>query len=200
MSFGKRNVTQTFQRYMDEILKDFDFCFSYIDDILVFSFSPQEHDQHFRILFTQLQNYSILFNTSKCVFRGSEISFLGYKISSMLSQAVPERVTDLKACPTPKTIIQHRRFLGMLNFYRRLIPHSATIQAPLHYFLSGPKVKGSHPVTWNDALVAAFNECKVSLCRAALLAHLHPTALLALVRDASTTAMGSILQQRLQDV
>jgi len=88
----------------------------------------------------------------------------------------------------------------MLNFYRHFLPHAATIQAPLHDVLSGPKFKGSHPVTWNDALVAAFNECKASLSQAALLAHPHPTAALALVTDASTTAMGAVLQQRVQDV
>ena len=52
MSFGLRNAAQTFQRFMDEILKGLDFCFAYIDDILVLSRSPQQHDQHLRILFT----------------------------------------------------------------------------------------------------------------------------------------------------
>jgi len=88
----------------------------------------------------------------------------------------------------------------MLNFYRCFLPQAATIQAPLHDVLSGPKVKGSHPVTWNDALVAAFNECKASLSQAALLAHPHPSTTLALVTDASNTAMGAVLQQRVQDV
>jgi len=118
----------------------------------------------------------------------------------MGSQPLPERVTDLQACSPPRTVSQLRRFLGMLNFYRRFLPHAATIQAPLQDVLSGPKVKGSHPVTWTDALVSAFNECKASLSRAALLAHPHPTAPLALVTDASTTAMGAVLQQRVQDV
>jgi hypothetical protein len=88
----------------------------------------------------------------------------------------------------------------MLNFYLRFVPHAASSQAPLHDVLSGPKFKGSYPVTWSDALVAAFDECKASLCRAALLAHPDPTAPLALVTDASTTAMGAVLQQRVQDV
>ena len=56
MSFDLQNAAQTFQRFMDEILKDLDFCFAYIDDILVFSHSPQEHDEHLRTLFTQLKN------------------------------------------------------------------------------------------------------------------------------------------------
>jgi len=118
----------------------------------------------------------------------------------MGSQPLPERVADLQACPPPKTVNQLRRFLGMLNFYRRFLPHAATIQTPLHDAISGPKVKGSRPVTWNDTLVAAFNEFKSSLSHATVLAHPDPTAPLALVRDASTTAMGAVLQQRVQDV
>ena len=59
MSFGLRNAAQTFQRFMDEILMDLPFCFAYIDDILVFSESVEDHDRHLRILFTQLKKYGI---------------------------------------------------------------------------------------------------------------------------------------------
>jgi hypothetical protein len=55
MSSGLPNAAQTFQRFMDEILRGFDFCFSYIDDILVYSRSPDEHEQHLRTLYRQLQ-------------------------------------------------------------------------------------------------------------------------------------------------
>jgi len=67
MSFGLRNAAQNFQRFIDVVLKDLDFCFAYLDEILVFSRSPQEHDKHLRTLFNQLQNYGILLNPSKCV-------------------------------------------------------------------------------------------------------------------------------------
>jgi hypothetical protein len=90
---------------MDEILKDLDFCFAYLDDILVFSRSAEEHDQHLRILFTKLQNSGILLNPAKCVFLISEISFFGYKFSSLDSQPHPERVVDLQACPPPETSV-----------------------------------------------------------------------------------------------
>ena len=158
------------------------------------------HQQEYRerTFFTQLEKFGILLNPSKCVFRVPEISFLGYKISSLGSQPLQERVTDLQTCPPPKTIGQLQRFLGMLNFYRRFFPHAASTQAPLHNILSGPKVKGSHPVTWTDSFLAAFSECKASLSQAALLVHPDPTATLALVTDASTTAMGAVLQQRVQ--
>ena len=68
---------------MDDILKNLDICFAYIDDILIFGRSPQQHDQNIRTLFTKFLNSGILLNPSKCVFRFPEISFLGYNISFM---------------------------------------------------------------------------------------------------------------------
>ena len=199
MSFGLRNAAQTFQRFMDEILRGFDFCFAYIDDILVYSRSPEEHERHLRTLFRQLQAYGILLNPGKCVFRAAEVTFLGYRISHKGSQPLPDRVADLQACPPPQTIRHLRRFLGMLNFYRRFLPHAAATQAPLHALLAGPRTKGSQPINWTPALSQAFEECKASLSQAAMLAHPDGAAPIALVTDASTTAMGAVLQQRTQD-
>ena len=77
--------------------------------------------------------------------------------------------------PPPKTVSQLRRFLGMLNFHRCFLPHVASFQTPLHDVLSGPKVKGSHPITWTDALHNAFNECKASLSKLlSWLIQIHP--------------------------
>jgi len=160
---------------MGEILKDLDFCFTCIDDILVFSRSPNKTTNTSAFFSLNYKNYGILLNPSKCVFRVPEISILEYKISSMVSQLLPERVDDLQACPPSKNISQFRRFLGTLSFYRRFLPHAATIQAALHDALSGPEVKDSHPVTWNDTLVAAFNVCKTSLSQATVgLIHIQP--------------------------
>ena len=87
----------------------------------------------------------------------------------------------------------------MLNFYLRFLPGAASIQAPHHHILSGPKLKGSHPITWTDTLTTAFNDCKVRLSQAALLAHPDPSASLAPVTDASATTMDAVIQQRMQD-
>jgi cleavage and polyadenylation specificity factor subunit 1 len=143
--------------------------------------------------------YGILINPAKCVFRAPEVTFLGYKVSAEGSQPLEQRVADLQDCPPPKTASQLRRFLGMLNFYRRFLPHAAATQAPLHDILSGPRIKGSHPITWTPELLQAFEECKAGLSRATLLAHPDPLAPLALVTDASTSAMGAVLQQRVKN-
>jgi hypothetical protein len=76
-SFGLRNAAQTFQRFMGDILRGLDFCFAYLDDILVFFRSLEDHERHVRAIFGRLQTYGILINPAKCVFRASEVTFLG---------------------------------------------------------------------------------------------------------------------------
>jgi hypothetical protein len=87
----------------------------------------------------------------------------------------------------------------MLNFYRWFTPEAASIQAPLHAALAGPKVKGSQPVDWTPTMVRAFEDCKASLSHVTLLAHPDPSATLALFTDASDIALGATLQQRVCD-
>jgi hypothetical protein len=99
-----------------------------------------------------------------------------------------------------KTACQIRLFLGMLKFCRQFLPHAAATQAPLHGVLSGPRAKGSHPITWTPEFHKAFEEFKASLPSATLLAHPDPSAPLALITVASTSVMGALLQQRVQNV
>lgn len=194
MTFGLRNAAQTFQRFVDEMLRGLDFTYSYIDDFLVFSKDQETHEQHLHQLFTRLTEYGMVINTAKCVFGASEINFLGYSINASGTKPLLTKVEAIKNFPVPKTVKELRRFLGMLNFYRRCIPNAAVHQAPLNALLTG-SVKGSHPVTFTTKEQKAFEACKDSLCQAALLAHPECNAKLALVTDASDTALGAVLQQ-----
>jgi hypothetical protein len=65
MFFGLRNAAQTFQRFMDDILRGLDFCFAYVDDILVFSRSLEDYERHLLAIFRRLQTYGILINPAK---------------------------------------------------------------------------------------------------------------------------------------
>lgn len=197
MTFGLRNAGQTFQRFVDEMTRGLDFCYCYLDDFLVFSASETEHEQHLRQIFTRMRDYGILINTAKCVFGVSEVSFLGYRISQHGTKPLETKVEAIKEFPVPKTARQLRRFLGMINFYRRFIPNAAQIQAPLNALLTG-SIKASHPVDINGNSLGAFEECKRSLCTAAMLAHPDSNTKLGLVTDASDLAIGGVLQQ-LQD-
>lgn len=77
MTFGLGNAAQTFQRFMDEVLCELDFCFAYIDDILVTSSSEEEHQRHLKVLFARLRDYGVVINPSKCVFGQTSVQFLG---------------------------------------------------------------------------------------------------------------------------
>ena len=126
MSFGLQNVAQTFQRFIDEVLRDLDFCYAYIDDVLVASASEEEHEQHLHTLFQRFE-YGVLLNQAKCVFSVTEVTFLGYTVSAAGTQPLEEKVAAINRFQQPVLDKDLRRFLGMLNFYRRFIPQAAAI-------------------------------------------------------------------------
>jgi len=168
MSFGLRNAAQTFQHFIDEVLRGLDFCFAYIDDILVFSRTPQEHE-HLRTLFQRLFKYGVVVNQAKCIFGQTEATFLGYRISATGSFPPTDRVTAIREFPRPTTFAALRRFLGTINFYRRFLPKAAELQAPLNAVLGNSRHnKGSKPVPWTPALEEAFIARKNSLAQATI--------------------------------
>lgn len=199
MTFGLRNAGQTFQRFVDEMVRGLDFCYAYLDDFLVYSPDAKTHEEHLHQLFARLRDHGMIINTSKCVFGVHEVTFLGYHISAEGTKPVPAKVEAIRNFPAPKTVRELRRFLGMINFYRRFIPRAAQVQGPLNALLTG-SVKGSHPVHFSTVEHEAFAECKESLCQAALLAHPDSQAKLAIVTDASDSALGAALQQYVNDI
>lgn len=199
MTFGLRNAGQTFQRFIDEVVRGLTFCFGYVDDLLIYSSDSTTHTEHLRILFERLHQYGVIVNPAKCVFGVTEVSFLGYKISANGTQPPEDRIQALRDFPPPKTIQGMRRFLGMINFYRRYLPNAAKFQAPLIDAVAATHSKGPKPFPWTPELEENFNACKMSLASATMLAHPDNSAQLALFTDASGTHIGSCLQQRSND-
>jgi len=197
MSFGLRNAAQTFQRFIDEVLRGLDFCYAYIDDILIASKSEEEHLQHLRILFKRLQEYGVVINPTKCIFGQHKVKFLGYLVTPEGTQPLPTRVQALQEFPLPKTAKGLRRFLGMVNFYRRFIPKAAEIQAPMHDLLGAKK--GATIIQWTNEAQQAFENTRSSLTQTAILAHPKTYAELALFTDASDHSIGAVLQQKQED-
>lgn len=196
MTFGLRNAGQTFQRFIDEVTRGLDFVFPYVDDILVYSKDQILHKEHLRILFKRLQDYGVVVNPSKCVLGAKEVVFLGHQINERGSRPPKERVQSLLDFPPPKTVQGVRRFLGMLNFYRRFIPQAAKFQAPLIEALVATNGKGAKPFIWTPELLNQFEDCKISLSNATLLQHPVNDAPLGLFTDASSLHIGSCLQQQ----
>lgn len=195
MTFGLRNAAQTFQRFLHTVLRGLDFCFSYIDDILIASIDEEEHLRHIKIVFDRLKEFGILINTEKCDFMKPEVVFLAHTVNVVGSTPTTERVEAINSYKLPTTVKELRRFLGMLNFYRRFLPAAATNQAPLNVFLKGTKKNDKRVIEWNDLATAAFNNCKEELCKETILAHYDINAKLGVMVDASDNAIGGVVQQ-----
>ena len=82
MPFGLRNAAQTFQRFIDQVLRGLHFVYAYIDDLLIASSSPREHQHHLRLIFKRLSDHGIIINPTKCEFGVTSLHFLGHKIDS----------------------------------------------------------------------------------------------------------------------
>ena len=190
--FGLRNAGATFQRMMDEILGDLPFCTVYIDDILVFSSSPEQHMKHLRIILHRLRQHGLLLHPGKCTFATDSIEFLGHTITSKGVTPMKEKVEAILSFPPPTTIKSLQEYVGMVTYYHRFLPGIAAVLAPLHQALTGKKKR----LDWTDNLQRAFNLSKRRMANAALLSFPDHDAHLQLLTDASDAAIGAALQQR----
>ena len=194
MPFGLRNAAGTFQRFMDEVVRDLDFVYNYIDDILVASASPEEHVTHRCLLFKRFQKNQVRINPGKCVFGASSLTFLGHIISPEGISPLPEKVKALQDLQPPTSLRQLRHFLGLLNYYRRFIPHCTDLLSRLSDLLRNRKKK-DELISLNDIQLKAFNDVKQKLATTSLLAHPVPDSQFSLVIG---TAVGAVLQQQHQ--
>ena len=196
MPFGLRNAAQTFQRFMDQVVRGLDFVYVYIDDLLVASSSPEEHEQHLRQLFARLAEYGLVINPDKCEFGKSELNFLGHRISKDGILPLPEKVQVILDFSLRTSTKKLREFLGLVNFYHRFIDNCATLQAPLIALLTRAEQLKSRP-QWTEDLEAHFNKLKQALAEVTQLTHWQPSAETSLVVDASDAAVGAVLQQKI---
>nr|XP_049467041.1 uncharacterized protein LOC125908367 [Anopheles coluzzii] len=192
MPFGLRNAAQTFQRLIHDVLRGLNFVFPYIDDIIVASKTPEEHREHLRLLFARLTQHGLSINLAKCEFAQPEISFLGHRVTSAGILPLEEKVDTIRQFPKPNTVMELKRFLAMINFYRRFIPHALRAQGPLLEMIPGNKRRDKSSLTWTPATDTAFEDCKRQLAQATMLVHPVPSAELSLWCDASDFAAGDI--------
>ena len=198
MPFGLRNAAQTFQRFMDQVLRGVPSAYAYIDDVLIASNTPEQHLSDLRTVFERLAAHGIIINPNKCVFGVSALDFLGHHIDKHGITPLPEKVQAVRDFPQPTSQRQLRQFIGLVNFYHRFLPHCAQLMQPLHALLSKGKAK-SQSLTWTDAALTAFNSTKEALANASMLSYPQSDAPTWLMTDASDTAVGAVLQQNINN-
>nr|CAH8821166.1 unnamed protein product [Trichobilharzia regenti] len=159
MPFGLMNAAQTFQRLIDQVLRGLPFVYAYIDDLLIASADETEHVKHVKTVFERLHKYGMTINLDKCEFGKKSLKFLGHLIDNQGIRPVPDDVQAIKDYPLPDSFKKLRRFLGLVNFYRRFIPNCARVLQPLTDCLRGHSRSFHLPAE----AVKAFEAVKQSL-------------------------------------
>ncbi|XP_064469558.1 uncharacterized protein LOC135384277 [Ornithodoros turicata] len=195
MPFCLRNAAQTFQRFMNEVIRGLPFVFAYLEDLLIASKSPEEHEAHLRQLFQRLHDNGLVINPGKCLFGVPSLEFLGHSVSADGISPLPSKVQAIQDFPVPSSLRKLREFLGLVNFHRRFIPHCADLLRPLTDLLR-THTKANSPLTLSSEALTAFHTIKAALASVAMLVHPVSSALTRLMVDASSHAVGAVLQQQ----
>ena len=204
MSFGLTGAAQCFQRFIDAVLGKVTrqdtgarvTLFAYIDDIIIASESREAHEQDLEAVFQRLAEYNLKISLRKCEFAQEDIEFLGHAVSEKGIIPLPEKVAAINEFPLPESFKQLRKFLGMVNYFHRLIPNAAGIMAPLNDLLKGyKKAHRNRLINWSDDTRKAFTAAKKALSDATWLAFPDTEAQLGLFCDASGIAVAGSLQQ-----
>ena len=193
MPFGLCNAGATFQRLMDVVLSGLHFqvCLVYLDDIIVFSETPEQHLERLITVLGRLSSAGLKLKPDKCAFFQKSISFLGHVVSEKGIQTDPKKIVAVQEWPIPKSVRDVRASLGLASYYRRFVPGFASIAGPLHSLL----VKGKKFV-WNAETQESFNRLKLALISSPMLAMPIDDGEFVLDTDASDFAIGAVLSQK----
>ncbi|CAF4955322.1 unnamed protein product [Rotaria sp. Silwood1] len=197
LPMGLMNAPPTFQRVMNNIIgyNRWDYILVYLDDILVFSNSFDDHMKHLQELFIILSNHQFTLNPTKCSIAQQSIEFLSHTITKDSIVPSKERIQAILDMPQPSSLSQANKFIGKIGWYRRFIPNFAQIAAPIHKVTNKIKKKKKE-FYWSNDQIQAANQLKQILTEEPLvLKYPHPTAPFILSTDASEYAIGGTLKQ-----
>ncbi|XP_040195565.1 uncharacterized protein LOC120928557, partial [Rana temporaria] len=200
MPFGLCNAPGTFQRLMEHCLghKHFETVLLYLDDVIIYSKSYEDHLKHLAKVFQILIKHGLKVKPSKCYLLKTEVKYLGHIVSSEGVKPDPEKIAAVRNWPTPTTVKEVRSFLSFAGYYRRFIPHFAQIAGPILELLRGhPKryQKSPIPVEWNTEREIAFQLLKKKLTEPPILGYPDYQKPFHLYTDASKKGLGAVLSQ-----
>ena len=190
LPFRLAQVPAYFQELMRGLLKDFPFAIAYLDDIIIFSKTPQEHLSHICMVFEKLKSANLSMKKSKCNFFSKEIQYLGHILSTTGIQPLPSKTHAIQHMNPPTTPKQVRAFLGLVGYYRKFIKGFAKI-AKLLTLLTRQQVK----CDWTPEHQEAFIHLKEAIVQAPILHYPNPNKTYIVYTDASDDACGAQLSQ-----
>lgn len=192
MPFGLKNSLSTFQRVMDNILREYigKICLVYLDDIIVFSRSLEEHSAHLTKILQAFQDNNLKVQIHKCEFFRKEVNFLGHVITPEGVKPNPDKIKVVQNWHLPKNETELRGFLGTIGYYRRFIQDFAKIVKPLT-----EQLKKGQVVTHTKQFLDTFERCKGILVSSQILQYPDFSKPFKVTTDASQFAIGAVLSQ-----
>jgi transposase InsO family protein len=200
MPFGLTNAPASFQRFIFTVLEEHldDFVIAYLDDILVFSKTEAEHVEHNKKILQKMREAKVTLKLKKCEFHVQETSFLGYTISPEGLGMEDDKVKSITEWPTPTCVKDVQSFLGLANYYRKLVPGYSQHASGLYRF-----TKKGVPFVWDEEAEKSWQRLK-DLYRKeaggkAVVATFNYDAPIIMETDASDFALGAQLMQPGED-
>lgn len=210
MPFGLCNAPGTFQSYINNSLKDYLdlWTTAYLDDVLIFSKTLEEHKEHVRKVATRLLERKLYVDIHKCEFEMREVKYLGLMVGSDGVRMDPEKVDAVASWEAPKSVKDVQAFLGFANFYRRFVKDYSTISKPLNLLThgelrttaSGKKKRAYAPFEWTAECQNAFETLKIAFTTAPTLVHFDPDRETWIETDASDFVTAGVLSQMVDGV
>jgi hypothetical protein len=196
MPFGLTNAPADFQALINDVLRVYldDFCTAFLDDIMVYSNTLQEHREQVYKVLKALSEAGLHLKPEKCHFHKQEVKYLGFIIGTDGIRMDPDKVSCVLDWKEPKSVKDVQCFLGFANFYRRFIRDYSKVVAPLTGMTK--KEGGKYvPFVWGPAQQAAFDLLKVAFTSAPILRHFDDDREIVVETDASDFVSAGILSQ-----
>ena len=199
MPYGLCNTPATFQQLMQNCLGELNLTYAliYLDDVIVFSQTEEDHLIRLRAVFEHFQEHSLKLKPSKCHFLWKEITFLGHKVSEEGMKPGEEGLKSIAEMAPPWNYTEIRRFLGATRFFRCFIKNYAHILRPLNDLLEGEASKWkAQPVDLTPEAVEAFNLLKTKCVTTPVLTFADFEKPFLLETNTSSCSLGAVLSQK----
>ncbi|KAA0037369.1 pol protein [Cucumis melo var. makuwa] len=193
MSFGLTKAPAVFMDLMNRLFKDFldSFVIVFIDDILIYSKTEAEHEEHLHQVLETLRANKLYAKFSKCEFWLRKVTFLGHVVSSEGVSVDPAKIEAVTNWPRPSTVSEIRSFLGLAGYYRRFVEDFSRIANPLTQL-----TRKGIPFVWSPACESSFQELKQKLVTAPVLTVPDGSGNFVIYSDASKKGLGCVLMQQ----
>ena len=202
MPFGLCNAPATFQWVMQNCMGELNFiyCLIYLDDLIVFSWTAEEHLHQLRVVFDHLREYNLKLKPSKCSLCKEEINNLAHRVSKNGVRPSDINVKAVAKYAPPQTYTKIRAFLGLVGHYRHFIKGFSQIAQPLNEHLAGEGAsQNSEWVSLSEEALKAFEALKQACMHSPVLAFTNYTKDFLLEMDTSKEGLGAVLSQKQED-